>query len=153
MPKPAGDVEKKAMAADKAMMEKLQALKGDAFDSSYMASQLGDHDETLGKLMAGQKAFTQGESATLITEAAQSVAKHRGHAYAVLGKLGQSLTSGMGGAGTTGGTQGSMGTGGTTGSGSMGTGGTTGTGATGTGTGTGTTGGSTGTKGGGTQQH
>jgi len=150
MPKPMNDVEKKAMAADKALMEELQALKGDAFDSCYMASQVGDHDETLGKLMAGQQALSGSPSAPLITEAMQSVAKHRGHAYSVLGKLGQSLTSGVGGAGAGGmnGSQGgSMGTG-TTGSGA--TGGSMGTGSVSTG---GSTGGTTGSgSGGGTQR-
>ncbi len=162
MPKPANDMEKKAMAADKAKMEELQALKAEPFDSCYMAGQVGDHDMTLGKLMAGQKAFTEGEAATLVNEAAQSVAKHRGHAYTVLGKLGQSMAAGMGGAGTMGGGshQGTMGgqhgAGGATGTGTTGgqygTGNATGTGTTGGATGTGgTTGTGTGTKGGGTK--
>ena len=65
MPKPMNDMEKKAMAADKAIMEELQALKGEPFDSCYMSGQVGDHDTTLGKLMAGQQAFTEQRRAHL----------------------------------------------------------------------------------------
>lgn len=143
MPKPMNDMEKKVMAADKAVMEELQTLKGEPFDSCYISGQVGDHDATLGKLMAGRQAITGNAQLTsLLDEMTQTVAQHRQQAYTVLGKLGQSM--GVGGAGTdmqkgTGaGTGGHMGTGG----GHMGTG--TGSGATGTGTG-GTTGTGSGT--------
>jgi putative membrane protein len=99
MPKPVNDMEKKMVAADKANMEKLQALKGDAFDSCYMAIQVGEHDATLGKLMAGRQAFSANtELTTMVTELTPKVAQHRQQAYSVLGKLGQ--TMGVGGAGT-----------------------------------------------------
>lgn len=119
MPKPANDMEKKAMAADKAVMAELQALKAEPFDSCYMANQVGDHDATLGKLMAGQQAFAGSDAASLINEATQSVARHRGHAYSVLGKLGQSMTMGVGGAGSMGGTTGSGTSGSPSGSGTQ----------------------------------
>ncbi|WP_225412750.1 DUF4142 domain-containing protein [Stigmatella hybrida] len=87
-PKPMNDVEKKAMSADKASTEKLQALKGMPFDSAYMANQLGTHDMVLGKLAAGQQAFSgDAEALALINENAQHVAMHRQQAYTVLGKL------------------------------------------------------------------
>lgn len=157
------DMEKKMVAADKAVMEELQTLKGDAFDSCYIANQVGDHDATLGKLMAGRQAVTaNAELTSLMEDMTQHVSQHRQQAYSVLGKLGQSMM-GVGGAGTgtqkgtesgshgghgghmgtgsgttgTGTTGGHMGTGtgsGTVGSGATGTGGTTGTGQSGSGT-------------------
>jgi len=139
MPKPMNDMEKKMMAADKAIMEELQALKGEPFDSCYISGQVGDHDATLGKLMAGRQAITgNAELTSLMDETTQHVVQHRQQAYSVLGKLGQ--TMGVGGAGT--GTDMQKGTGSGTG-GHMGTG--TGSGHMGTGTGSGTTGGTTGT--------
>lgn len=126
-PKPMNDVEKKAMAADKANMEKLQVLKGEPFDSCYMSNMVGDHDETLGKLMAGRQALTGNAQLTsLLDNLTPVIAQHRERAYSILGKLGQSMMgvggagtqkgseSGMGGhmgTGTQGGTGGSMGTG------------------------------------------
>lgn len=99
MPKPLNDMEKKIIAADKANMEKFQALKGDAFDSCYMSNQVGMHDDTLGKLMAGRQAFgSNTELTTLLGELTPKVAQHRQQAYSVLGKLGQSMM-GVGGAG------------------------------------------------------
>ena len=99
VPKPMNDMEKKIVAADKANMEKLQALKGEAFDSCYMALQVGEHDATLGKLMAGRQALgANTELTTMVTELTPKVAQHRQQAYSVLGKLGQ--TMGVGGAGT-----------------------------------------------------
>ena len=87
------------MAADKAVMEELQTLKGEAFDSCYIANQVGDHDATLGKLMAGRQAITaNAEMTSLMEDMTQHVAQHRQQAYSVLGKLGQ--TMGVGGAGT-----------------------------------------------------
>jgi putative membrane protein len=118
MPKPLNDTEKKAMAADKASMEKLQSLKGEAFDGCYMTEQLGAHDATLGKLAAArQGAGANPELTSLMDELNQSVAKHRQHAYALLGKLGPQPA--MGGAGT--GTD-TMGTGTDTGAGTTGSG-------------------------------
>jgi putative membrane protein len=133
MPKPINDAEKKAMAADKAVTEELQALKGEPFDSCYIANQVGDHDATLGKLMAGRQAISGGDAqlVTLMDDLTQHVAQHRQQAYSVLGKLNPQGT-GVGGAGsgtqkgTESGTGGHMGT-------HQGTGGTTGTGTTGTG--------------------
>ncbi|RKG67284.1 DUF4142 domain-containing protein [Corallococcus exercitus] len=147
MPKPANDMEKKAMAADKANMEKLQTLKGMPFDSCYMANQVGAHDAAIGMVMAAKQGMTSApaEMTTMLTQLSQELPKHREMAYQTLGKLDDAM--GVGGAGMQGGTMnhGSMG-------GSMGgsTGGTMG-GSTGTtggsmGGSTGTTGGTTKTK-------
>ena len=113
-PKPANDAEKKCVAADKANLEKLQALKGEAFDGAYMSGQLGAHDEVLGKLTAGKQATgADPEVGALVDELSQSVAQHRQHAYALLGKMAPGAAMG----GTTGGTMG--GTKPATGSGTM----------------------------------
>ena len=80
-PKPANDMEKKAMAADKATMDKLQSLKGAPFDSCYMATQLGAHDAVLGKRMAGKQAAAGNtELASLIDGLIAAVCSHRHHA-------------------------------------------------------------------------
>jgi putative membrane protein len=131
-PKPMNDMEKKSMAADKAIMEELQTLKGEPFDSCYMANQVGDHDDALGKLMAGRQAITgNAQFTSLLDDMTQHVSQHRQQAYSVLGKLGQGMM-GVGGAGDTQkGTGGHMDT--HQGGGHMGTG--TG-GSTGTGSGT-----------------
>lgn len=98
-PKPMNDAEKKSMAAEKADMEKLQTLKGAAFDGCYMTAQLGAHDAVLGKLAAGkQAAGADAELGALIDELTTSVAQHRQHAYALLGKL--SPQAGAAGTGT-----------------------------------------------------
>ncbi|WP_232293275.1 DUF4142 domain-containing protein [Stigmatella aurantiaca] len=98
-PKPINDVEKKAKVADKASMEKLQALKGAPFDSAYMANQLGAHDMVLGKLAAGQQAFSgNADVLALINENIQHVSQHRQQAYTVLGKLAPQ-PAGVGGSG------------------------------------------------------
>lgn len=119
MPKPINDGEKKALAADKASMDKLQSLKGEAFDGCYMTEQLGAHDSALGKLAAGrQAAGASPELTTLLDELTQSVAKHRQHAYVLLGKLSPqpAAAGGSGTSGTTSPTGGNMGpAGGTTG--------------------------------------
>jgi putative membrane protein len=136
-PKGMNDMEKKMMAQDKATMEQLQVLTGSAFDSSYMAGQVEDHDATLGKVMAARQAMTNmdPQMSAMMQELMQRVPAHREQALSILGKL--SATMGVGGSGgamggKTGGTMGG-GTGGTTGGsmdhGSMGhgtTGGTTG---------------------------
>jgi putative membrane protein len=138
MPKPMNDMEKKAMAADKAIMEELQALKGEPFDSCYISGQVGDHDATLGKLMAGRQALTSNAQLTsLMDEMTQHVSQHRQQAYSVLGKLGESMM-GVGGAGTgmqKGSEPGMGGHGGHMGTGSDATGTGRGSGTTGTGTG------------------
>ena len=126
MPKPLNDMEKKVMAADKANQEKLQALKGEAFDACYMSLMVGDHDETLGKVMAGQQGLTGNTDLTaMLGNVSQSVTQHRQQAYSVLGRLGPQAT-GAGGTGDMGGTKPSgTGTGGHMGHGA---GGTTGSG-------------------------
>jgi putative membrane protein len=135
MPKPLNDMEKKVMAADKANQEKLQALKGEAFDACYMSLMVGDHDETLGKVMAGQQSMTgNAELTAMLGNVSQSVTQHRQQAYSVLGRLGPQATGVGGTGGDMGGTKPSgsgtpgghmgHGAGGTTGSGS----GTTGSG-------------------------
>lgn len=99
LPKPMNDLEKKSVAADKANMDKLQALKGEPFDSCYMSKMVGDHDDTLGKLMAGRQALSGNAQLTaLLDDLTQHVSQHRQQAYSVLGKLGQGMM-GVGGAG------------------------------------------------------
>ncbi|RKH38370.1 DUF4142 domain-containing protein [Corallococcus sicarius] len=139
-PKPVDEMERKAMAATKAEIAKLEVLKGSPFDSSYMAGQVAAHDMAIGKVMAAQHGMNAtGEMATMITTLTQELPKHRDMAYQTLGKVDDAMGVGGSGAGMQGGSMdhGSMKHGpppsGTTGSGSMG-------GA------TGTTGGSTKTK-------
>ncbi|WP_223638625.1 DUF4142 domain-containing protein [Corallococcus sp. EGB] len=110
MPTPANDTEKKAMAADKADMEKLQALKGAPFDSAYMAGQVAAHDAAIGKVMAAQHGMNAtGELATMLTTLTKELPQHRDMAYQTLGKLSEAM--GVGGGGMQGGTMdhGSMG--------------------------------------------
>ncbi|MFP2908606.1 DUF4142 domain-containing protein [Pyxidicoccus sp. 3LFB2] len=134
MPKPANDMEKKMMAQDKATMEELQVLKGAAFDSCYMAGQVGDHDATLGKVMAAKQAMpTMDPTMTsMVQELTTKVPQHREQAWNILGKLDDGMAVGgsggtMGGSGSTGGTMnhGSMGHGSTGGTMGGSTGGTT----------------------------
>lgn len=108
-PTPLNDVERKAMAAERANMEKLQSLKGDPFDSCYLSNQVGEHDAVLGKLMAGRQALGGNAQLTsLIDDLTQHVSQHRQHAYSILGKLGPSAM-GIGGAGSGMGSTNSMG--------------------------------------------
>ncbi len=101
MPKAMNDMEKKVMAQDKATMEELKVLKGAAFDSCYMAGQVGDHDATLGKVMAAKQAMPNatGELASMMQELMQKVPAHREQAWNILGKLDDSM--GVGGSGGT----------------------------------------------------
>ncbi|NPC85009.1 DUF4142 domain-containing protein [Pyxidicoccus fallax] len=131
MPKAMNDVEKKVMAQDKATMEELQVLKGAAFDSCYMAGQVGDHDATLGKVMAARQAMTNmdPQMTAMMQELMQKVPAHREQAWNILGKLDDTMGVGGSGAGSmNGSTGGSMGgsTGGSMDHGSMGHGSTTG---------------------------
>ena len=127
MPKAMNDMEKKMMAQDKATMEELQVLKGAAFDSCYMAGQVGDHDATLGKVMAAKQAMTTMDPTmtSMMQELTQKVPAHREQAWNILGKLDDSMA--VGGSGATG-NNGTMGgsTGGSMDHGSMGHGSTTG---------------------------
>ncbi|MFP2929130.1 DUF4142 domain-containing protein [Pyxidicoccus sp. 3LG] len=117
MPKPMNDVEKKMMAQDKATMEELQVLKDAAFDSCYMAGQVGDHDATLGKVMAARQGMTNPDPqlTAMFQELMQKVPAHREQAWTILGKLDDAM--GVGGSGTMGGNNG---TGGSMDHGSMG---------------------------------
>jgi len=121
MPKAASDVEKKMMAQDKATMEELQALKGAAFDSCYMAGQVGDHDALLGKVMAAKQAMPtmDPQMTAMVQELTTRVPQHREQAWNILGKLDDGMA--MGGSG------GTMGRGGQMDHGSMGHGTTGGT--------------------------
>ena len=105
-PKPMDDAEKRAMAANKANLENLELLKDKAFDSAYLAVQLGAHDAVLAKIAAGNQAIDgDAQLSVLITEVTQNVAQHRQHVYALLGKTGpQGAVGGSGAAGTTPGT-------------------------------------------------
>lgn len=100
MPKPLNDVERKAMAAEKATSDKLQSLTGTAFDACFLAHMVGDHDMALGKVMAAQQSFSGGEVATLLQETSQYLSRHRQQAYSLLGRSGPAAGMGVGGAGT-----------------------------------------------------
>ncbi|GMU06960.1 DUF4142 domain-containing protein [Corallococcus caeni] len=103
MPKATNDMEKKAMAADKALMDKLQTLKGMPFDSCYMSNQVGAHDAAIGMVMAAKQGMTSApaEMTTMLTQLSQELPKHRDMAYQALGKLDDAM--GVGGAGMQGG--------------------------------------------------
>lgn len=121
-PKPLNDVERRAMAAERAALEKFQVLKAQPFDASFLAHMVGDHDMALGKVMAAQQNLTSGEVTPLLQQHAQSIIRHRQQAYTLLGRIGPGAAAGVGGAGDMG-----HGTGHGTGQG-MGTGAGTGTG-------------------------
>jgi putative membrane protein len=98
-PKPMNDVERKAMAAHKANMEKLQALKGAPFDACFLALMVGDHDEALGKLLAAQQNVTDPALTPVLQQHVQAVSQHRQQAYTLLGRVGPGASTGVGGAG------------------------------------------------------
>jgi putative membrane protein len=98
-PKPLNDVERKAMAAQKANGEKLQALKGLPFDSCFLASMVGGHDEVLGKLMAGRENVADVALSPLLQELSQTFSQHRQQAYTLLGRVGPGSSPGVGGSG------------------------------------------------------
>jgi putative membrane protein len=98
-PKPLNDVERKAMAAEKATKEKLQALQGMPFDVSFLAHMVSDHDMAIGKVMAGQQAFTDPEVSSLLQRTSQVLTGHRQQAYSLLGKHSPAMHMGVGGAG------------------------------------------------------
>ncbi|WP_223753570.1 DUF4142 domain-containing protein [Myxococcus sp. RHSTA-1-4] len=99
MPKAMNDVEKKVMAQDKATMEELQALKGAAFDSCYIASQVGDHDAAIGKVVTARQAMTtmDPQMTSMMQELMQRLPAHREQAYGILGRLDEAM--GVGGSG------------------------------------------------------
>lgn len=99
MPKPLNEVERKAMDAEKAAMEKFQVLKGQPFDACFLAHMVGDHDMALGKVMAGQQNFTDAAVTPLLQQHAQSITQHRQQAYTLLGRVGPGSTMGVGGSG------------------------------------------------------
>jgi putative membrane protein len=98
-PKPLDEVERKSMAAGKAMEEKLQVLKGQPFDACFMADMVGDHDADLGKLTAAQQSLTDAGLKPLLQEMSQTVRRHRQDAYTLLGRVGPGATAGIGGSG------------------------------------------------------
>lgn len=102
MPKPMNDMEKKMMAQDKATMEELQVLKGAAFDSCYMAGQVGEHDATLGKVLAARQAMTAMDPTMtgMMQELTTKVPQHREQAWTLLGKLDDTLAVGGSGGAT-----------------------------------------------------
>jgi putative membrane protein len=133
-PKPMNDMERKAMAAERAALEKFQVLKGQPFDASFLAHMVSDHDMALGKVMAAQQNVTDTSMTPLLQQVTQSMTQHRQQAYTLLGRIGPgATTAGVGGAGEMGqgmhqgmhqgtGTGSSTGTGSTTGTGIGGTG-------------------------------
>jgi len=128
-PKPMDDVERRAMAAERANSEKLQVLKGQPFDSCFLANMVGDHDGALGKVMAAQQNITDTGLSPLLQQLSQSITQHRQQAYTLLGRIGPGATTGVGGSGDVNqGMHNDMGTGtgtggaGDTSKGSMGTG-------------------------------
>jgi putative membrane protein len=98
-PKPMNDVERKAMDAERASMEKLRVLKGQPFDASLLASMVGGHDMALGKLMAAQQNVTDAGMTPLLQQHTQVVTQHRQQAYTLLGRIGPGSSAGVGGAG------------------------------------------------------
>ncbi|RYZ34173.1 MAG: DUF4142 domain-containing protein [Myxococcaceae bacterium] len=104
-PKPLDDMERKAMAADKADMAKLEVLKGAPFDSCYMAGQVAAHDMAIGKVMAAKQGMNAtGEMATMLDTLSKELPQHRQMAYTTLGKLGSAMGVGGSGDGMQGGT-------------------------------------------------
>jgi putative membrane protein len=99
MPKPMDDVERRSMAAERANAEKLQVLNGQPFDSCFLASMVGGHDEVLGKLMAAQKNVTTPELTPVLQQLSQFVIQHRQQAYTLLGRIGPGSSAGVGGSG------------------------------------------------------
>jgi putative membrane protein len=99
-PRPMNDQERKSMDADRAMMEKLQTLRGMPFDSSYMSMQVAEHDHVLGKVLAARQAgFVSSELNSLLDEKSRMVSQHRQRAYQLLGQIGPPEAMGVGGAG------------------------------------------------------
>jgi putative membrane protein len=98
-PKPMNDMERKAMAAERAAMEKFQVLKGQPFDAAFLAHMVGDHDMALGKVMAAQQNVTDAGLSPLLQQITQSVTQHRQQAYTLLGRIGPGAATGVGGAG------------------------------------------------------
>jgi putative membrane protein len=98
-PKPMTDVERKAMDAERANMEKLKLLKGQPFDASFLASMVGGHDMVLGKLMAAQQNVTDTGMTPLLQQLTQAVTQHRQQAYTLLGRIGPGSSAGVGGSG------------------------------------------------------
>lgn len=98
-PKPMNDVERKAMDAEQASMEKLKVLKGQPFDSTFLASMVGGHDMALGKLKAAQVSCTDAGLSSLLQQLTQSFTQHRQQAYTLLGRIGPGSSAGVGGSG------------------------------------------------------
>jgi putative membrane protein len=98
-PKPMDEMERKAMAAERAALEKFQVLKGQPFDAAFLAHMVGDHDMALGKLMAGQQHITDAGLTPVLQEHTQVVTRHRQQAYTLLGRIGPGAAAGVGGAG------------------------------------------------------
>ncbi|KFE68084.1 DUF4142 domain-containing protein [Hyalangium minutum] len=99
-PQPMNDVERKSMAAHKANMEKLQALKGTPFDSCFLAIMVGGHDEALGQLMAAKQGTTDASLTPLLQDLITPVTQHRQQAYTLLGRIGPGAGTGVGGSGS-----------------------------------------------------
>ncbi len=97
--KPMDDVERRVMAAERASMEKLQVLKGQPFDSCFLANMVGDHDGVIGMTMAAQQGITDTALTPVLQQVSQTLIKHRQQAYTLLGRIGPGSSAGVGGAG------------------------------------------------------
>ncbi|WP_224249284.1 DUF4142 domain-containing protein [Hyalangium gracile] len=99
-PKPMDDVERKSMAAQKANLEKLQALKGAPFDSCFLSNMVGEHDEVIGKLMASRQGTVDPSLTPIVQQLTQFVTQHRQQAHSLLSRVGPgATTTGVGGSG------------------------------------------------------
>jgi len=96
--KPADDVERKMQAANKAQMEKLQALSGMAFDHAYMTHMVEDHDNAIMLTQGAMQTIQDPQLTQMLQQSLPAFQKHRQQAYQILGQLGQQHM-GVGGGG------------------------------------------------------
>ena len=98
-PKPMNDIERRALDAERASLEKFRVLKGQPFDASFLAHMVGDHDMALGKVMTAQQNVTDAAVSPVLQQHAQVITQHRQQAYTLLGRIGSGASAGVGGAG------------------------------------------------------
>lgn len=95
--KPTTPADQRNAEAEKAMKGQFKALSGEAFDQSFLAAQVSDHDRLLMSAMAGQQAFSGQPLGTLLSQVQPDLSKLRNQAYQLLGQ--QATAMGTGGAG------------------------------------------------------